>query len=490
MGINYNFSSFLEWEGLQEQYEFKKAYIPEKSININKITISRDEEYNIKGFIYGDNNPDFHSNDAKGMAGQRINPLEITGSGKHGIQQFNLRHCYIGGVSTSHKLERDEQYTTQYQAELRVFEVEKKTSTESEANSLTEWFLNGPNQDFLFCRSTERVYSEKYHLERSELKNKEINGESVSHDRDYLLVELTDFKFIIQQVPKELGPKWSNNIGIEYRKEFGRIPNESEREGISEIVSFIFGKHLLKVGYTEYDENGYLLKQISQNPWGNNVVSKCRNSGSYPIKIDNYDSWGRAETLLSELVPKYLEYREELNLKNALWSFWISDDVPVGTNIPIIANALEILKKGWFKSNKSKTKGVYLPKSQFDQLLNESFEEIERKLSGLEYADRMLRRMKGSFNMGVNESLDFFFDEIGLPIGDVDKKAIAARNAMIHDKHGTSEEALDLIIFYSKVYKTLFHRVFLKLLSYDGSYIDYSIIGWPEKHINEVTNVK
>ena len=315
-----------------------------------------------------------------------------------------------------------------------------------------------------------------------------MNGKSESSSRDYLLVDLDDYKFIIHKIPKEIGPKWSNNIAIEYRVEFGKIPSEDEREGISEIVSFIFGKHLLRIGFTEFNKDSYPIKQVSQNPWGGNAISKCRNSGSYPVRIDDYYKWGKVEKVLKELIPQYLRLRNDLNLKDALWSYWISDDVPTGTNIPILANALEVLKKGWFKSTKSKTKGVYLPKKKFDELLSDNFEAIEKKLEGQEYADRILRRMKGSFNMGVNESLDFFFEEIKLQIGEIERKAIKARNSMIHDKQDASDEQIQDIIFYSKVYKTLFHRVFLKLLSYEGDYIDYSIIGWPDKNIDEVTN--
>jgi len=302
------------------------------------------------------------------------------------------------------------------------------------------------------------------------------------------MVELEDYKFIVHKVPKGIGPEWSNNIGIEYRMEFGGIPNEDEREGISEIISFLFGKHLLKVGFSEFDQDENPMKQVGQTPWGDNIVSKCKSAGQYPINIDSYENMGLAEDVFQELIPRYLKLRNEMKMKDALWSFWISEDVPVGTNIPILANSLEILKKGWFQSNKSKTKGVYLPKKEFDELLNGNFEGIEERLLGQEYADRIIRRMKGSFNMGVNESLDFFFEEIGMEVGAVERKAIKKRNSIAHGSHGNSDEEIEEILFYSKVYKTLFNRILLRLLSYEGNYMDYSINGWPEKNINEVVN--
>ncbi|RDU38684.1 hypothetical protein DRW41_03745 [Neobacillus piezotolerans] len=75
-------------------------------------------------------------------------------------------------------------------------------------------------------------------------------------------------------------------------------------------------------------------------------------------------------------------------LKDALWSFWISEDVPTGTNIPMLAKAFEILKKCWFKSTKTKSKGIHIPKKEFEQLLGGDFKAIEQTLQGHEYADR------------------------------------------------------------------------------------------------------
>ena len=36
----------------------------------------------------------------------------------------------------------------------------------------------------------------------------------------------------------------------------------------------------------------------------------------------------------------------------------------------------------------------------------------------------------------------------------------------------------------NQVYECILHRVILKLLKYEGNYIDYGVIGYPEKNIN------
>ncbi|MCM3454474.1 hypothetical protein M3685_11010 [Heyndrickxia oleronia] len=483
---------YLEWEGLQDNYEIRNISAP-NNIALDQITVSRDDEYNINASLKGVNLSDnlFEQFHGESEAGQRVKSFELYGLGKADMNLYTLKDCHLGNISSNYKEINEDTYINEFVAELYTFEVEKKRNDSiNDVSSLTEWFINGPAQSFLYPRSTKREYTERYILNRGVYPKQIIENEFTSNQSgfDYLLVDLKNFKFIIHNVPKDIGPTWSNNIGIEYSEEYGGIPDPDIREAISEIVSFIFGRHLLKVGLTEFDENNLPLKQTSYNPWGNNVVSKCKRHSLYPVRLNNDKVWGKVEVLLNEIIPKYLKHRNELNLKDALWSYWVSEDVPTGTNIPILANALEILKKGWFKSTKSKTQGVYMPKKEFDELLKETYNTLEELLKGHEYADRIIRRIKGSFNMGVNESLDFFFHEIGLPIGKIEKKAIKARNSIIHDKHVETDKELEEIIFYSKVYKTLFHRVFLKLLSYEGDYIDYSIIGYPNKHIDMVTS--
>jgi hypothetical protein len=96
----------------------------------------------------------------------------------------------------------------------------------------------------------------------------------------------------------------------------------------------------------------------------------------------------------------------------------------------------------------------------------------------------MVGRIKTAFNMGTNDRLLAFFDEIGLRIGDVEKSAIKARNLMAHGYVPSNESEWEEMIRQTYIYETLFNRVFLKILEYEGNYIDRSIEGWPERNVD------
>ena len=70
-------------------------------------------------------------------------------------------------------------------------------------------------------------------------------------------------------------------------------------------------------------------------------------------------------------------------------------------------------------------------KKQYDELLASEFTIIERNLENVNQ-QRILNKIKNAYNLSANERLDVFFSEIGLPIGEIERKAIKERNSMAH----------------------------------------------------------
>jgi len=479
--------SRVEWEGFTSKIKIKKI-IESESIPIGSETIEiwRDDDYKLNGRILGeyDGNGLGNMDNEKGIAGTTMPSIEIEGTDHYGFISYKLSHCYIGGISNQ-VTRLDSNPKTNFVANLMLYHVEMKQSTDMKSDLLIEWYLNGPSGSFIFPRSTKRQLKEDFIRKRFDNEEKLYPGtHNEENTRDFAFVELENRSFIIQAVPKYFGPKWSNCIGIEYREEWGGIPDEEEREAISEIVGFIFGKHLLNVGYTKFAGMGYPIEEVAKNPWGDNVVSKCQDAALFPVDIDNYQTWGLVEKVLTQLIPQYLLLRNDLNLKQALWNYWVSLDLPIGVNLPILSAGVETIAKSWFKTSKSKTKGVYLAKKEYDELLASEFNLIEEKLRENVYQQRILNKIKNAYNMGANERLDFFFSEIDLPIGEIEGKAIKGRNSMAHgDIMG--DQKIEKMVQLTRAFQTLFHRILLKILGFDGDYIDRSTVGWPRRHINE-----
>ncbi len=84
------------------------------------------------------------------------------------------------------------------------------------------------------------------------------------------------------------------------------------------------------------------------------------------------------------------------------------------------------------------------------------------------YRQKILNKIDGAYNMGGNEKIDLLFDRFGIIIGPLEKEALKARNLMAHGTMKTLDyERYKEIIRKSYAYRTLFHRVILKILSYN-----------------------
>ena len=313
-----------------------------------------------------------------------------------------------------------------------------------------------------------------------------------SYSKDYLFIEFKleekPIYFLIHKVPNEYGPDWSHNIGIEYRDEWG-IPELKERQKISEIVSFIFGRQLIKIGQTIFDKKGCPLKKIALSPNlapETNIITLCQVIDLTPIRLNQ----NSIETPLSKLIPEYLSLREDLNLHEALERYWISQLLPTEAGIIVIAAALELLKTSWYKSpNHSKIKGIYMPKKQYDDLLHADFNAIQEKLEEVyfgentDFSERILKKIKNSYQMGGNEGLNFFFKDIGLPTGEIEKNAIISRNKPAHG-HILKEKAVDELSEMTNAYRVLVNRTILKILGFEGDYVDYYSKNFPGRYID------
>jgi len=477
--------SRIEWEGLQGKWEIEErkesSILPSAS---QKIEVWRDEQYKLKAKVTGT------PTDALGgmfpdylEPGTLVPSVELNGSDLYGTIDYKLSNCAVKSTS--------QRGNESFEADLVTHRVRRRFLKRESAEMawLTEWYLNSysRNTPLLYPRPVKRELKEEYRKER-EFLGEEITFEGYRKGAlgRCAFVETPDVSFLVQPVPNELGPPWSKCLGIEYRLEWGGVPNADDRKAIANILSFLMGRPLVDVGYTAYDGRGYPIEQVAINPRADNLVAMCQRPEQPPINLEQRKPPAMLEGLLQEMVPCYLALREELNLDEVLQGYWLADQLPLGDDLPVLATSIEILKNAWYKSKKSKSKGTYMPKAKFDELLEDEFKAIEARLEGVEYGDRILRRMRNTFQMGVNESFDFFFEEIGLPVGERERKAIGARNRMAHGSSGfLDERAYQELLNKKQSYQTLFNRILLKVMGYDGNYVDRSTLGWPERPLDQ-----
>jgi hypothetical protein len=382
-----------------------------------------------------------------------------------------------------------------------------KTGNKKEGIHLTEWFLNGPEDGF-FSRITNRKVTRTYHRERLESKESKRDKIEISPEKektekgflekfdsidtsletsskrvDFLKIEANNLKFLVGKVPDGIGPNWSSNVAIEYRKAWGGIPSVSEREEILEVCSFVLGRQLLSIGYTLYDENEDIVEAYGRNPWGRSTRSFCSQPDFPPINIFAIPPSSKAETLIGGLLPKYHEVCELFFFKEALWNLWISRQVPVGTNLPILAAGIESIINGWFYSGGSRSKGLFLERDRFVELLKEDLNNIRQKLEGIPEREKIVDKIMRANEFGIMERYRRFFQEINLSVASEEWDAIKERSKFVHGEELFDKTDWRVVVQRTQALETLFNKIFLKLLEYKGDFINRSITGWPNAQL-------
>jgi hypothetical protein len=481
----------LEWEILQDDRVIETASEPSfLTDTCEKITLSRDEDYGLTAQVNGRHGVAITPPDHEGPPGSTLVPFRILGTDRYGKERYTVEQCYVTKVNQRGISNAEEKYATQSTVHIRCRRVKIEFNRKEEIEWTTEWYLNAPDVHDYACRSTKRKYTidhvrTRYGDDENFGNYRDVVEESNSVD--HLVINCGERKCIVHAVTEEIGPTWTKRLGIEYRKEFGWFPEKSDRDAVAEIVGYVFGKHLLNIGSTNYNLMGYPICAYAFSPWVK-ARSQSQTSQWPPLRLRPYGTANNVEEQLNRLLPPYLALRDQFGLQEALWRYWIANELPVGASVPLLANGIEIMANAWFANNKSASKGVYMEKGEWDKILACCVQDIKRSLGVIEYADRILSRIRNSFQMGANDRLEVFFKEIGLKLGQPELDAIKARNKMIHASIGVSGEEIKSAIRHTHAYRTLFHRVFLRLLGFDGKYVDYSSIGWVERQIDEPTD--
>jgi hypothetical protein len=481
------FTSFIDWELLKSPLEICTIKdSPHILQGEQQVIVERDSEYNLKGTLFSKNTNILNLLPRNNQpAGSIYHGFQVQGTTKDHAAVI-LESCRIRDINTTNN-----NPTFNIMANLKFNKLSIKYS-EKKVTRLREWYLNGPNNasiiDSKDPTSLHQCSKEQLLLSDSSIQSQTF-GPNYYSDH-YIWGKNKDYKFLLARVPVE-GPKWSTNIQIEYHIDWGGIPSNNERQKIEELCSFVFGKHLLSVGHTTYDQTENIIEASVCSPWGYNARFFCAQPEMPPVRLPQYPS-GRSEAIINYLLPKFLEVSTPLSLSEALWNYWISGNIPLGPNLPVIGAAIETMVNQWYKWKKSKSQGVYLKTKKFSSLIEPEIENIEHKLAELavksevntiieeKYIQSIIKNIKNANQFTFTDRFFKFFNELELKTNAQEIEALKGRHFFVHGHAHFGEVNWEEVIQRVNTLQTTFNKVFLKLLDYESDYIDRSVEGWPD----------
>lgn len=475
-----------EWEVLIKKIVLTSPFSDKNFYNvlsegikgIKQIIITRDDDYKLYAIGKGDFIP---QKEQKNLEEGTILPKSILYADWEYFYRAKVIDCYMRTHTIHYNLSQESQtFSCQFDIRKVKFHEKKKSG---ETVCLIEWYLNAPSDISIFTETTQRTTCAKAKKYRENSREKYRISKNENFRRDSVFIQYEDTGFYICKVPEEFAPLWAHKLSIEYRQEFGRIPSKKERIAIRELVGFLLGRELLYIGKTEYADCMHIRKAMIQNPMGINVRKICGMSNIEIVPIYHIDAekgFASFKLCLESILPVYLKSRMRKAIHNSLPLYWTSSLLPIETAFPVISSAIEMVQKSWFSLEENKGGSSYYQKGEFRQRIKSAREALKESFSGTQYEDVMLNKINQLNQMTVRDKNKVFMEELKLPFGEKESIAMKARNCFAH---GDSDERGVDIISSLNVLQILYAKILLKLLHYNGEYIDRSEHGYPRKKL-------
>jgi hypothetical protein len=484
----------LEWEPAADPIVLERVDLPVPPFiaGTRKVTVHRDEEFRLQlvaegSFVKRDELRTRHEASGAVPAGAFADLEEIAfdAQGSHWVMSAHLRE--FPEVTFSADLASQ----GRFRQEGRVFRLLRTSKQKFEATNQgepslvalgpeawrSEWFINGPHEP-LFMRFSKRRRTTTFQREREFGSVKTPEMPQGGDGRDHFVVDAGSIRFAVCEVPKGQAPEWCHPVSIEFQ---APVPDEDTRTAVAEIVSFVLGRRLVRLGSTTFDATGWTIEEEMVNPVGGDRRGLCSEPDTSPLPLRVPS--GDVETALAVLVPSYLKARKPLALRNALWAYWTACEASTPVDLALFRAAVEALKSGWFESSGTKSKGMYLPKGEFEKIIEGLLGKVQELLVGCDGASAIVNNLRRANQMGSNEQVRTFFREIALPVGATEQAAMKAANGPAHG--GITGGDLKELIRHARAYRVLFDRTFLRLLGYGGTYLDRTTLGWPARSLDQ-----
>ncbi|WP_078129957.1 hypothetical protein [Leptospira alexanderi] len=252
-------------------------------------------------------------------------------------------------------------------------------------------------------------------------------------------------------------------------------PSEKISEAVASLYSFLSGCEILPLGNVSLNKDFIPIRSYH--------LSSCRAiidnivfANRFPPIPISYRRSGqlreKVDSLLPQLLANYLEKGEDMHLKLAIWYINQSLHLPLDIQLQPMSTAFDILKKAWFKSKNSISQGFNINEKEFQEILGEDFKIISERLEKNPKGKKIIGRILKANTKGDSEKTFTFLEELGLEIDLVEREVLEERNRAVHGT--TKPRNYSKLAYRTMAYRTLLNRIILRILNYQGDYIDYS----------------
>ena len=260
------------------------------------------------------------------------------------------------------------------------------------------------------------------------------------------------------------------------------------REIVEELLpalTFLCGCPVYIAEEELWSTEGVLLERISHS---GSERSRLSPSPMPPIP---FTSDFAVEDMFSRLLTKYREVkRTGLLIDQALHHLATAMSVPSEARFALLAVAFETLASSFARkeAGDQEASAKYLPKTEYRKVMQPLLRDLKKALSGKlpsEDLKALQGKLWGANNRAMGDRAKLLLTSLGIAQDDRVAPLLELRNSAIHEGTLSRKRPPDLqeVINFEEGMRTLLNKCVLRLLDYEGPFVDYGELGHPTTHL-------
>jgi|GEM_PF-2335776 len=355
---------------------------------------------------------------------------------------------------------------------------------------VTEWLTNVPNER-IWSRITEHETKVVNSRRRGDV-TVEDDSTRRSSARDHLevtigLPTLREIRFGVAHPQDKTTVQHVVRPGfLEFTAGPNGLPSDELRNSVRRSLEFLFGCGFGVLGWSECDNKGAALRVgLLSSRLAGGVGAPLPPALLHPQWVDGID-----EQVVAGFITSYLAREQQFDLNRVVWLYLHARNAPLDMTAGYVGAAFEIIRRGYYKLPENEARSRRFPpnawalilkslRTQMDTLcLDDSLKQCATDL------DKVKARL-GDLNQISGTRLNtLFLDDLKLGYGEVEEKALRARNDAAHANPLGPDDYVDVLSGYRALH-TLLARAIFAVLRTDVRYFDYSAPGFPNRRLGE-----
>jgi len=345
---------------------------------------------------------------------------------------------------------------------------------------ITEWLTNVPNNR-IWPRTTDRERNITEWIMRDSIKVAEMEEKTSGLSRDHMRVDfnLPHISFLRFGKVQTDGIKETINTEragfLEFHPGPEGMPDETMRRAVRRALEFLFGCGFAVLGETIFNEEGLPVIASAKSSF----VPGGEQSPMPPALLHKEWRDGVDEELASKYIANFINYDSFERFNRFVWLWLYSFNAPLDMSAGYLGVSLEILRDAYYSRPENEPRSKLLPKSEWRAVLKTLQESLDNMtdIKNVDSISSKLNEIKsrlGDLNKVSAKKLNILLlNDLNLDYGDVETKALQARNDSVHGSIFGSNDYRE-VLQQTRSLQTLVSRVFLRMLGMDEFYyFDY-----------------